>query len=130
MNNYIVNRRETIVIPKAVADGSRVNFVLNIIFLTWSVLTIIMYFASVDVPDFLDIGVSILAIAISLLYQIYKYYIFKKSKIYKIFDDPDLALKRKNESKENNRRVAIKPIQNVASSSLEILNLNDIQADF
>ncbi len=130
MNNYIVNRRETIVIPKAVADGRRVNYVLNIIFLTWSVLTIIMYFTNVEVPDYLDIGVSITAIAISVVYQVYKYYSFKKSEISKIFDDPDLALKRKNESKENNRRIAIKPIQNVDSPSLEMLNLADVKVNF
>jgi len=127
MDNYIVQRRETIVIPKAVADGRKVNNILNIIFLTWSVLTIIMYFLNINVPDYLDIAVSISAISISILYQVYKYYSFKKSEISKVFDDPDLALKRKNQSKENNRRIAIKPIQNVETSKM--LNINDIQLE-
>jgi hypothetical protein len=130
MEKYIVKRRETIVVPKSVEIGSKVNHILNVIFLTWSIMTIILYFSNIQVSDSLDIGVSLLAIGISISYQVYKYYMFRKSEVNKIFDDPDEVLRRKNA--QNIRKQAIvTPFQinsepNRINVKNDILDLNSI----
>ncbi len=120
MDRYVVRRRETIVEPKEVETGRRVTKLLNIVFLTWSVLVVIMYFASIDIPDYVDIGISIFAITVSIAYQSYKWYFYKKSEIGKVMEDPDISRARKIEDGQMNRRQAV----NLDS---ELLNLDSIK---
>jgi hypothetical protein len=128
MNGFVVKRRDTLVEPAGVEIGRRITKVLNIVFITWSVLTIIMYFLSIDIPDYFDVGVSIFAISVSVTYQLYKAYWFKKSQISKVFDDPDLALRRKIDNGDIKRKAArVEPINNL---DMNFLSLEDIKADF
>ena len=127
MDNFIVKRRETIVIPKEVETGRNINKLLNVIFLTWSVLTIILYFSGASVPDNLDVGVSLFAIGISICYQVYKYYMFRKSEVNKVFDDPDEALKRKNANPVR-RTANIQPVK-INNVETNFLNLNEINPE-
>lgn len=127
MSNFIVKRRDTIVEPVSVETGRKITKVLNVVFLTWSVLTIIMYYSSVNLPEYVDIGVSMFAILVSVSYEIYKAYCFKQSQITKVFDDPDLALRKKIETGNMKRRVATKPLNNL---DIDFLSLNDIKPDF
>lgn len=128
MSNFIVKRRDTIVEPASVETGRKITKVLNVVFLTWSVLTIVMYYSSINLPEYVDISVSIFAIAVSVTYQIYKAYCFKQSQISKVFDDPDLVLRRKIENGDMKRRAAaVKPASNL---DIEFLSLEDIKPDF
>lgn len=128
MNGFVVKRRDTFVEPAGVETGRQITKVLNIVFLTWSVLTIIMYFLSIDIPDYVDVSVSIFAISVSIMYQLYKAYWFKKSQISKVFDDPDLALRRKIINGDIKRRTArLEPVKNL---DMNFLSLEDITADF
>lgn len=128
MNGFVVKRRDTLVEPASVETGRKMTKILNIVFLTWSVLTIIMYFLSIDIPDYFDVSISIFAISVSVMYQLYKAYWFKKSQISKVFDDPDLALRRKIDNGDIKRKAAIvEPVKNL---DMNFLSLEDIKADF
>jgi len=125
-NDYIVRRRDTIVIPKTIENGRKVNNILNYIFLTWSVITIILYFSSSEnlLPEYVDVGVSMLAIIISIGYQIYKLYEYRSSKLNQIFDDPA------NIAKGPRRTAIVKPtVVTNAAQNLDLLNLNEVKLD-
>ena len=91
---YIVKSHDSIeVIPKMVEYGNQVNKYLNYMFLTWSTLVVILYFAGVNIPDEIDVGVGLSSIILSALYYLYITYIFKEEHLYKVA--PALE-KRKN----------------------------------
>ncbi len=83
-DSYIVKRRETTVIPVGIEVGNKLNKWLSYVFLTWSIIVIICYFAGVEIPDCADIAVSMSAIAISIVYSLYNYYSFKSHNLYKV----------------------------------------------
>lgn len=84
MNDFTVKRRLTEVLPNSVELGNKINKGLNIIFITWSVLVIIMYFSGVELPNYIDVTVSIIAIGIAVSHQLYTYIAYRKSGIRKI----------------------------------------------
>lgn len=84
MNDFTVKRRLTEVMPNSVELGNKINKGLNIIFLTWSVLVIIMYFSGVVLPNYIDVAVSIVAIGITVSHQLYTYFAYRNSDIRKI----------------------------------------------
>jgi hypothetical protein len=112
MVDFIIKRRGTEVIPSSVELGNKVNNALNILFITWSVLVIIMYLSSVDIPDYIDIIVSTIAIGIALSHQLYTFIEYRKSGVNKISIDPI--------------KVPSKPVQNIGSN-IELLDLNKIK---
>lgn len=99
MNNkndkYIVKRRETIVIPNSVETGNKLNKYLSIGFLTWSIIVIICYFSEVNIPEVVDISISMFAIGVSVVHSLYNYYCFKSHNLYSIGPEPK-KYERKN----------------------------------
>jgi hypothetical protein len=90
---FTVNRRDTNVIPNNVVLGNKVNNVLNYLFITWSVLVIIMYFVGVSIPNYVEIIVSSIAIGIAVLHQIYTRLEYRRSGVHKIGITPNTTNK-------------------------------------
>lgn len=88
MATFTVNRRDTNVVPSNVVLGNKVNKVLNYLFIMWSVLVIIMYFAEVNIPDYVDITVSAIAIGIAVSHKIYTMIEYRRSGVHKISTTP------------------------------------------
>jgi hypothetical protein len=84
MAKNLVQRRETVVIPVAVQQANQVASGLNYVFLLWSVLTIIFYFANVRLPNGLEVGLSVAAVGITLTHKVYWWWQMSSSDIKKI----------------------------------------------
>jgi hypothetical protein len=84
MTRNLVKRRETVVIPLVVQQANQVASGLNYVFLVWSILTIIFYFADVSLPSGLEIGLSISAIVITVAHKAYWWWQMSASEIKKI----------------------------------------------
>lgn len=111
MADFTVNRRGTQVIPSSVVLGNRVNSTLNILFITWSVLVIIMYFVNINIPDYVDISVSMLAICIAVSHQIYTFIEYKRSGVYKVNIEP----------------LNTKPLQKNSINNIDLLDLDKVK---
>jgi hypothetical protein len=112
--NYIVKRRGTTVTPIEVEYSNKLNKGLSIVFLCWSVVVIICYFSNVNIPEYIDISISILAITVSCAYYTYKYFTYKNHKLDAVSPAP----------KEKERKQAIRNV-----SPIDFTNLEEIKLD-
>lgn len=122
MNDFTVKRRLTEVIPNSVELGNKINKVLNILFISWSIIVIIMYFSGVDLPNYIDVTVSMIAIGISISHQLYNYIAYRNSNIRKIGIAPI--------STQSTSPKSLKTVAPIFKSNIDSIDLDKIKVSF
>jgi hypothetical protein len=83
-DNYVVKHRDTIIIPKSVEVSRNINDYLSYVFLAWSMITLILYFADIDIPQYVDVAIGCASIVCTTAYYMYDFYAFKQSGLNKV----------------------------------------------
>jgi hypothetical protein len=92
-DNYVVKHRDTIVVPKSVEVSRSINDYLSYVFLSWSMITLILYFSDIEIPEYVDVAIGCVSIFCTIAYYSYSHYAFKRSNLSKI--NPYIEIKKR-----------------------------------
>lgn len=115
-DRYVIKRASTYVSPVEVEHVGDIKKALSVVFICWSLIIIICYFAGISIPDYIDISVSLTSIFVSISYFLYKQYMYRSHKLGSISPAPIVR----------DRKRGIIPIINKSDS---FVNLEDIKLD-